>query len=116
MKLRLCALLGICLLLESVVANSVEKEEEEESGIFECFLKANSASCARKKIAEEIDRIELNVSGKKSDVPMSVVLEETGNFVAETLSNLFGTDNAENGPEEEDTESRAMSTLNYLNF
>lgn len=107
MKMKLCALLGIFMIFDSIVVRSLA---EEEGGILECILEANSASCARKKIAKEIDEMEFEVSGTKSDVPMSVVLEEAGNFVAEGFNNFFATDDNDNNQNDE-SESRGMSKL-----
>ena len=105
MKLSLCAILGIVLIYNFTSANEILAEEEK--GFLECILEANSASCARKRIAKEIDQIELEVSGRRSDVPMSVVLQETGNFIAEGLDNLFGAGETENSQNDE-SETRGM--------
>lgn len=88
MRFQLCAILGVLFLFSSI--NGILAEEEK--GFLECILEANSASCARKRIAKEIDGIELEISGRKSDVPMSIVLEETGSFIAEGLNSLFGSE------------------------
>lgn len=103
MKLSLCAILGIVLVYDFALA-------EEEKGFLECILEANSASCARKRIAKEIDQIEFDVTGKRGEVPMSVVLQESGKFIAEGLNTLFGaekTDDAQN----DESEDRGMGRL-----
>ena len=109
MKSSLCAILGICLTYNFIIAISAE----EEKGFMECILEANSASCARKSIAKEIDQIELEVSGKRSDVPMSVVLEKTGHFIADGINNLLSFEKTE-GVQDNEAESRGLGRFNFL--
>ncbi|XP_033212584.1 uncharacterized protein LOC117170142 [Belonocnema kinseyi] len=108
MKLSLCAILGIVLVYDYASA-------EEEKGFLECILEANSASCARKRIAKEIDQIELEVTGKRGEVPMSVVLQESGKFIAEGLNTLFGVEETENAQNDE-SEDRGMGEARKKKF
>lgn len=51
-------------------------------------------------MAKEIDRIELEVSGRASEVPISKVIEESGSLVAEGLQAVFGSEEDDSASEE----------------
>ncbi|XP_015172143.1 PREDICTED: uncharacterized protein LOC107064232 [Polistes dominula] len=75
------------VLLTSVVLAET-KDEEREKSTLECIFEDNVGNCLKKRLARDIDRIEIEVSGKKSEPPMSEVIEQTGNFIAEFVSDV----------------------------
>ncbi|KAK2588994.1 hypothetical protein KPH14_001843 [Odynerus spinipes] len=91
-SLLLLSLLGLLLAL----CGSISAEEkvtatrgnEDEGSTLECIFDDNVSNCLRKRLARDIDRIEVEVSGKKSEPPMSAVIEEAGNFIGELVSDV----------------------------
>ncbi|KAL7305167.1 hypothetical protein TKK_0002563 [Trichogramma kaykai] len=60
---------------------------------FDCLYEADSVACTTKRIGRELDRIEAQVTGNKpSDPPISRVIEETGNLLAEGLQSVLQKD------------------------
>lgn len=70
--------------------------KEDDMGILECMFTDNVGNCLRTRLARDLDQIELEVTGKKSEQqPMSAVIEQAGNIIAEVVDEL-----QENGAEE----------------
>ncbi|XP_029052148.1 uncharacterized protein LOC114880377 [Osmia bicornis bicornis] len=92
-------LLGIALYARG---EAIENKEEEGS-FLNCVLEDNTIGCMRTRLARDIDQIEVQVTGKKSEVPMSAVIEQAGNFVAEVIDDIQNPEDAEEV--EEDVEN-----------
>ncbi|XP_035720562.1 uncharacterized protein LOC118440916 [Vespa mandarinia] len=82
----LLSIIGVIVL--STAFGSAVTQNEEEGNTLECVFEDNIGNCLRKRLARDIDRIEIEVSGKKSEPPMSEVIEQTGNFIAEFVSDV----------------------------
>ncbi|XP_043675162.1 uncharacterized protein LOC122632450 [Vespula pensylvanica] len=82
----LLSIIGLIVL--SIAYVSAETQDEGEGSTLECIFQDNIGNCLRKRLARDIDRIEIEVSGKKSEPPMSEVIEQTGNFIAEFVSDV----------------------------
>ncbi|XP_058806679.1 uncharacterized protein LOC131673044 [Phymastichus coffea] len=72
------------------------QENENKGSIIDCLFETNAVTCANKKMAKEIDRIEFEVTGRTSEMPISKVIEESGSLIADDLQAVFG-------PEEDDS-------------
>ncbi|XP_011643638.1 uncharacterized protein LOC105431256 [Pogonomyrmex barbatus] len=80
-------LLGLALY--ACCATTEENSYEEDSvGILECMFTDNAGNCIRTRLARDLDRIELEVIGKKSEPSMSAVVEQAGNIIAEVVDGL----------------------------
>ncbi|XP_066596228.1 uncharacterized protein [Prorops nasuta] len=91
-------ILAVGLLLQGVSAEVAE----DETSLMDCLFANNAGSCLRKKLARSIDDLEEKVTGKKTEMPISVVLEEAGEAVAQVLR-----DETVEEPEDE-RENRAL--------
>lgn len=69
-------------------------QEEDGVGLLDCMLASNTGSCLRSRLSRDLDQIELEVTGKKSEPPMSTVVAQAGNIIAEIVDDL-----QENGAE-----------------
>ena len=94
-----CTLVGL-LLVASCLAEKVQ--QEEEGGILDCMFKPNAATCAGKRVAKEIDRIEVETVGNTGEIPMSKIIEDTGSLIADGIQAVFGPEEAESAAEEAD--------------
>ncbi|EZA50728.1 hypothetical protein DMN91_001404 [Ooceraea biroi] len=67
-----------------------ENNRDENNGItvLECLFAESTGHCLRTKLARDLDQIELQVTGKKSEPPVSVVIEEAGNILAEIVDDV----------------------------
>ncbi|XP_011150114.1 uncharacterized protein LOC105189588 [Harpegnathos saltator] len=65
-----------------------ESARDKEDGILECIFEDNSSNCLRTRLARDLDEIEREVTGKKGEPPMSVVLEQAGGTIAEVIEDL----------------------------
>ncbi|XP_014472142.1 PREDICTED: uncharacterized protein LOC106743121 [Dinoponera quadriceps] len=83
----LLVLLGLALHAHCEEAMD-QSARDEERGILECIFEDNSANCLRTRLARDLDQIEREVTGKKSQPPMSVVLEQAGGIIAEVVDDL----------------------------
>lgn len=63
-------------------------EVENDIGILECLFENNAGNCLRTRLARDLDEIESEVTGKKSEMPMSAVIEQAGNVIAEVVGEL----------------------------
>lgn len=100
----------LCLFLVCCLA-----EEQQTSGsdsLLGCFFEVNGVACARKRMAQEIDRIEVQVTGRsEQQVPVSRVIEQTGSLVADGLQALFGPE-----VEEADDDTTTGAEVRKLSF
>ncbi|XP_025992126.1 uncharacterized protein LOC105194223 [Solenopsis invicta] len=94
MRIATPVFLVLGLVLHVHCAVTENKPNEDGTSILECIFTDNAGNCLRKRLARDLDRIELEVTGKKSEIPMSVVVEQAGNIVAEVVDDL------QNGAEE----------------
>lgn len=83
---------------------ATEKSKPKEEGILECIFTDNVRSCLRTRLARDLDQIELKVTGKKSEPPMSAVIEQAGNVIAEVVDDLQE-NNAEEIIKEDDVQN-----------
>lgn len=63
-------------------------EEESDEALLDCASQENTLGCLGTRLARSMDRIEMQVTGKRSETPMSVVIEQAGNFVAELVDDI----------------------------
>ncbi|OAD54293.1 Protein lethal(3)malignant blood neoplasm 1 [Eufriesea mexicana] len=77
-------LLGLALYIQGEPIES----KEENGSLLDCVLESNSIGCLGTRLARNIDQIEMQVTGKKSETPMSMVIEQAGNFVAEVIDDV----------------------------
>ncbi|XP_011503476.1 PREDICTED: uncharacterized protein LOC105366657 isoform X2 [Ceratosolen solmsi marchali] len=66
-----------------------QQENEEEGGILNCLFKSNYVTCMKKRMAWEIDRIEMQITGRASQIPMSKIIEESGSLLANGMHTIF---------------------------
>ncbi|KYN33542.1 hypothetical protein ALC56_12254 [Trachymyrmex septentrionalis] len=83
---------------------AMERSKPKEEGILECIFTNNARSCLRTRLARDLDQIELEVTGKKSEPPMSAVIEQAGNVIAEVVDDLQE-NNAEEIIKEDDAQN-----------
>lgn len=69
-------------------------QEEDGVGLLDCMFASNTGSCLRSRLSRDLDQIELEVTGKKSEPPLSTVVAQAGNIIAEIVDDL-----QENGAE-----------------
>lgn len=67
---------------------TTEESKEDGIGILECMFTDNAGNCLRTRLARDLDQIELKITGKKSETPMSVVVEQASNIIAEVIDDL----------------------------
>lgn len=82
---------------------ATEESKEDGIGILECMFTDNAGNCLRTRLAHDLDQIELEVTGKKSETPVSVVVEQASNIIAEVVDDLQEND-AEEIVEEDDAQ------------
>lgn len=78
-------ILGLALYVH---CERTEESDHEEDGILDCMFANNAGSCLRSRLDRDLDRIELEVTGKKSETPMSTVIAQAGNIIAEVVDDL----------------------------
>ncbi|XP_029176273.1 uncharacterized protein LOC114944509 [Nylanderia fulva] len=93
-------ILGLALYVH---CETTEESSHEEDGILDCMFANNAGSCLRSTLDRDLDRIELEVTGKKSEPPMSTVVAQAGNIIAEVVDDLQET-GAEGIIEEDDAQ------------
>ncbi|KAL6443748.1 hypothetical protein ACFW04_001676 [Cataglyphis niger] len=86
-------ILGLALYVH---CETTEEGNQGENGVglLDCMLASNTGSCLRSRLSRDLDQIELEVTGKKSEPPMSTVVAQAGNIIAEIVDDL-----QENGAE-----------------
>ncbi|XP_020281362.1 uncharacterized protein LOC109853548 [Pseudomyrmex gracilis] len=62
--------------------------DDDDVGILECMFEDNAGNCLRTRLARDLDRIEVEVTGKKNKPPMSAVIEQAGTMIAEIVDDL----------------------------
>ncbi|XP_071553289.1 uncharacterized protein [Temnothorax nylanderi] len=82
------------------------KPKEDDIGILECMFTDHAGNCLRTRLARDLDQIELEITGKKNEPPMSAVVEQAGNIIAEVVDDL-----QENGAEEIVEEDDAQDNI-----
>lgn len=83
----LLVLLGLALHVRCEQA-SEESARDEEDGILDCVFEDNTGNCLRMRLARDLDKIEREVTGKKSEQPISVVVEQAGSIIADVVDDL----------------------------
>lgn len=78
-------ILGLALYVH---CETTEESNHEEDGILDCMFASNAGSCLRSRLDRDLDQIELEVTGKKSEPPMSTVVAQAGNIIAEVVDDL----------------------------
>ncbi|CAK9798772.1 hypothetical protein ANTPLA_LOCUS1765 [Anthophora plagiata] len=92
-------LLGLALYVQG---EPIQPKEEDEGSLLNCVLEENTVGCLTTRLARNMDQIEMQVTGKKPETPMSAVIEQTGSFVAEIVDDLQNPGKAENLEEKTD--------------
>ncbi|XP_071651412.1 uncharacterized protein [Temnothorax longispinosus] len=95
--------LGLALYVHCAEEN---KPKEDDIGILECMFTDHAGNCLRTRLARDLDQIELEITGKKSEPTMSAVVEQAGNIIAEVVDDL-----QENGAEEIVEENDAQDNI-----
>jgi len=88
--MRIIASIVLILGLALYVHCETTEESNQEDGvnILDCMFVNNAGSCLRSRLARNLDQIELEVTGKKSEPPMSAVVAQAGNIIAEVIDDL----------------------------
>lgn len=79
--------LGLALYVRGEAAEETGRDEDD-MGILECMFEDNAGNCLRTRLARDLDQIELEVSGKRNEPPLSAVVEQAGNMIAEVVDDL----------------------------
>lgn len=77
-------LLGLVLCVQGELIGT----KEEDESFLTCVLEDNSVGCLSTRLGRNLDQIEMQVTGKKSETPMSAVIEQAGNFMAEVIDDV----------------------------
>lgn len=94
------------------------ESSREEDGILECMFEDSVGSCFKTRLARNLDQIELDVTGKKSEPPISVVIERAGSVIADVVDDLQEADAEEIIEEDEAQNDNAgeIAELHYDSF
>ncbi|XP_072749208.1 uncharacterized protein [Anoplolepis gracilipes] len=95
-------ILGLALYVHCEPTEESNQEEDAVS-IFDCIFASNAGNCLKSRLARDLDQIELEVTGKKSEPPVSTVVAQAGNIIAEVVDDLQKT-GAEGIIEEDDVQ------------
>lgn len=95
-------ILGLALYVHGL-ATEESKPKEDGIDILECMFTDNAGNCLRTRLARDLDQIELEVTGKRSEPAISAVVEQASNIIAEVVDDL-----QENGAEEVEEENDAQ--------
>ncbi|XP_078035266.1 uncharacterized protein LOC144469173 [Augochlora pura] len=98
MRITVTVLLALGLAL-CATCEPIQKREDNDSA-FDCVFQENTVDCLRTRLARDLDQTEIQMTGKLSEPPLSAVMEQTGNFVAEVVDSI-------QNPEEEELEGQA---------
>ncbi|XP_003702920.1 uncharacterized protein LOC100877131 [Megachile rotundata] len=91
----------VFLLLGALCAQGETVEKKEDDSLLNCVLEDDSMGCLRTRLARDIDSIEVQVTGKQSEVPMSAVIEQAGSFVADIVDDIQETGSVEEVEEQD---------------
>lgn len=80
-------ILGLALYVHCETMKESNQEEDGVS-ILDCMFVNNAGSCLRSRLARNLDQIELEVTGKKSEPSISTVVAQAGNIIAEVIDDL----------------------------
>ena len=82
--------MSVLLLLGLVlcVQGDVTETKDEDESYLNCLLEDNTVACLSTRLGRNLDEIEARVTGKSSETPMSAVIEQAGNFVAEVIDDV----------------------------
>ncbi|KAK1129648.1 hypothetical protein K0M31_019362 [Melipona bicolor] len=86
MRITVSVLLLLGLVLR--VQGDVTETKDEDESYLNCLLRDNTVGCLRTRLGKSLDEIEVRVTGKDSETPMSAVIEQAGNFVAEVIDDV----------------------------
>lgn len=100
-----------------------DKRDLRSEGLFSCFLKDNIFGCVGKRLARQIDRTEVEVTGRSPSISMSKVIEEAGSVVVDGLEAMLSSEEesdeiAEQGGDlsEDNDEEEEVGKLNLISF
>lgn len=88
MRITVAVLFLLALISLHARSEPIKTEEERDEALLDCALQEDTLGCLGARLARSMDRIEAQVTGKKSETPMSVVIEQAGNFVAELVDDI----------------------------
>lgn len=80
-------ILGLALYVHCETTEE-NKQKEDGIGMIDCMFASNIGNCLRSRLARDLDKIELEVTGKKSEPPVSTVVAQAGNLFAEIVDDL----------------------------
>ncbi|KAF3424726.1 hypothetical protein E2986_08543 [Frieseomelitta varia] len=86
MRITVSVLLLLGLVL--CVQGDVTETKDEDESYLNCLLEDNTVGCLSTRLGRNLDEIEVRVTGKNSETPMSAVIEQAGNFVAEVIDDV----------------------------
>jgi hypothetical protein len=91
MKWILFTLVGLFLItMRSGLAQELQQRSEGFKSVFNCIVGQNALPCIRKRMNSEIDRIESQITGRNSQVPISKIIETSGSLLADGIHAIFG--------------------------
>lgn len=80
--------LGLAMYVHCDETTKESSSDDDDVGILECMFEDNAGNCLRTRMARDLDRIEMEVTGKKNEPPMSAVIEQAGTIIAEIIDDL----------------------------
>lgn len=81
-------ILGFAAYVHCEETTKKSSSDDDDVGILECMFEDNAGNCLRTRLARDLDRIEVEVTGKKNEPPMSAVIEQAGTIIAEIVDDL----------------------------
>lgn len=79
---------SVLLLLGLVLYVQGDVTKDEDESYLNCLLEDNTVGCLSTRLGRNLDEIEVRVTGKSSETPMSAVIQQAGNFVAEVIDDV----------------------------
>ncbi|XP_017884525.1 uncharacterized protein LOC108627679 [Ceratina calcarata] len=76
------------LILGLALCAKGETVKEDNESLLNCIADDDTLGCLTSRLARDIDQIEVQVTGRTSETPMSSVIEQAGNFVAELIDDV----------------------------
>ncbi|KAL0133912.1 hypothetical protein PUN28_001095 [Cardiocondyla obscurior] len=83
------------LALRAVYATTDDENTEQDQDILECVFAEVAGNCFRTRLARQLDRMEVDITGERSKVPISTVIEQAGDVIAELTDFALRDNNAD---------------------
>lgn len=68
-------------------ATEDSKSKEDDFDPLECMF-TDTGNCLRTRLARDLDQIEVEIIGKRSEPPISAVLEQAGDVIADVINDV----------------------------